>query len=357
MIILNRKTILLTTALLMLVMLPPLSLALDESYVISSMSRILIFAMAAVSLDLIVGYGAMVSFGHAAFVGLGAYTAAVLGFHYHESIAMFSFPFEFSGSNQLLVSLLLAMLVAALVAVLTGMICLRTHGIHFIMITLAFAQMLYYLFISLDYYGGEDGLVMLTRNELPGVDLADDTQFYYLCLFFLLAYLLLALRLVNSQFGRVIRGCKINEKRMQALGFNTYWYRLVAYVIAATGAALAGALLANKTEFVDPGLFSWHLSGELLVMVILGGMGSIYGAVIGAMVYLILEQVFAAYTEHWMFFLGPVLILVVIRARHGIFGCQWLTSYCIPTSSVKAMPACAPTMTWTCNYCAVRSMP
>ncbi len=325
---LNRKSILLGLAFLLLVVLPPLSLALDESYIISSMSRVLIFAMAAVSLDLIVGYGAMVSFGHAAFVGLGAYTAAILGFHYHDAIPIFSFPFEFSGSNQLLVSLVLAMLVAGLVAVLTGMICLRTHGIHFIMITLAFAQMLYYLFISLDYYGGEDGLVMLERNQLPGVDLADDTQFYYLCLLFLVGYLVLALRLVNSQFGRVIRGCKINEKRMQALGFNTYWYRLVAYVIAATGAALAGALLANKTEFVDPGLFSWHLSGELLVMVILGGMGSIYGAVIGAMVYLLLEQVFAAYTEHWMFFLGPVLILVVIRARHGIYGLldKWWTA-------------------------------
>jgi branched-chain amino acid transport system permease protein len=188
------------------------------------------------------------------------------------------------------------------------------------MITLAFAQMLYYLFISLDRYGGEDGLVMWGRNELPGLDLGDDSQFYYLCLFVLCGYLLLSLRLVNSPFGRVIRGCKYNPQRMQALGFNTYVYRLAAYVIAATGGAMAGVLLANKTEYVDPGLFSWQLSGELLVMVILGGMGSLYGAVIGAMVFLILEQLFSAYTEHWMLFLGPVLILVVIFARHGIFG-------------------------------------
>jgi len=306
--------------LLLLVLLPPLSHALDESYLVSSMARILIFAMAAVSLDLIVGYGAMVSFGHAAFVGLGAYVAAIFAFHFDEGSALFNLPIEYSGSNQLLLIIIAAMLVAALVALITGMISLRTHGIHFIMITLAFAQMLYFLFVSLDYYGGEDGLLMNGRNVLTLLDLSDDTQFYYLCLFMLVLYLVLAIRLVNSRFGRVIQGCKINETRMRALGFNTYGYRLTAYVIAATGAAIAGVLLANKTEFVDPGLFSWHLSGELLVMVILGGMGSLYGAVIGAFVFLLLEQVFSAYTEHWMFFLGPVLIMVVVFARHGIYG-------------------------------------
>jgi len=222
--------------------------------------------------------------------------------------------------NNLFLILIVAIFVAAIVAALTGLISLRTHGIHFIMITLAFAQMLYYLFISLDTYGGEDGLLMPGRNQVPFIDTADDFTFYYLCLLILVVYIFLSRRLVNSQFGRVIRGCKLNEKRMQSLGFNTYWYRLTAYIIAATGAAVAGVLLANKTEFVDPGLFSWHLSGELLVMVILGGLGSIYGAVIGAFVYLLLEQVLSAYTEHWMFFLGPFLILVVIYARHGIYG-------------------------------------
>lgn len=316
----NRKLIFLLLSLILLLLLPPLLEAIDESYVISSLSRVLIFGMAAVSLDLIVGYGAMVSFGHAAFVGLGAYTAAILSFHVTDGSPVFNVSFMFEGSNNLLVAMVLAMIVAAVVAALTGMISLRTQGIHFIMITLAFAQMLYFLFISLGTYGGEDGLIMEGRNELPFVDLGSDMAFYYLCLFVLVIYLFLSLRLVNSQFGRVIQGSKINDQRMQALGFNTYWYRLTVYIIAATGAAVAGVLLANKTEFVDPGLFSWHLSGELLVMVILGGLGSIYGAVIGAAVYLILEQVLSAYTEHWMFFLGPVLILVVVFARHGLFG-------------------------------------
>ncbi len=318
--IMNRKLIILIACLLVLLLLPPVSQALDESYLISTMTRVLIFAMAAISLDLIVGYGAMVSFGHAAFVGLGAYVAAILSFHLHDGSGLFGLSIGYQGTEHLIPILVIAMLVAALVALLTGMISLRTHGIHFIMITLAFAQMLYFLFISLDYYGGEDGLIMLSRNQVPLIDTGNDSAFYYLCLTFLLLFIVFGRRLVYSHFGRVLQGCKHNEKRMRALGFNTYWYRLSAYVIAAMGAAIAGVLLANKTEYVDPGLFSWHLSGELLVMVILGGLGSIYGAGIGAIVYLLLEQIFSAYTEHWQFLLGPVLITVVIFARHGIYG-------------------------------------
>jgi len=316
----KRKLVLLLACLAAFVLLPPLAHAIDESYLVSTMSRVLIFAMAAISLDLIVGYGAMVSFGHAAFVGLGAYVAAIMGFHYHDNSPLFNLPFLFEGSNQLLLILPCAIGVSALVALLTGMINLRTHGIHFIMITLAFAQMLFFLFVSLDYYGGEDGLIMLGRNQLFGIDTDDDTQFYYLSLVLLVVFILSARRLVDSQFGRVLQGCKQNEARMQALGFNTYRYRLAAFVISAAAAAVAGVMLANKTEYVDPGLFSWQLSGELLVMVILGGLGSIYGAVIGAFVFLVLEQVFSAYTEHWMVLLGPFLILVVIFARHGIYG-------------------------------------
>lgn len=317
---LKRKLILLLTCLVALLLLPPLAYVIDETYLISSMSRVLIFAMAAISLDLIVGYGAMVSFGHAAFVGLGAYTAAILSFHYHDDSPLLTLPFLFDGSNHLLVVIPLAMIIAGLVALLTGMINLRTHGIHFIMITLAFAQMLFFLFVSLDYYGGEDGLIMYARNEVPLIDTGDDTAFYYLSLLLLVGFVIGARRLVNSRFGRVLQGCKQNEVRMQALGFNTYRYRLTAFVISAMAAAVAGVMLANKTEFVDPGLFSWHLSGELLVMIILGGLGSIYGAVIGAFAYLVLEQVFSAYTEHWMVLLGPFLIIVVIFARRGIFG-------------------------------------
>ena len=300
--------------------LPLLAELADDPFIITVVSRTMIFAIAAVSLDLIVGYGALVSFGHAAFIGLGAYSAGILSFHLAEAGPIFESPFLFEGSNNLAVIMVVAVLICAVVAAITGAISLRTRGIHFIMITLAFAQMLYFLFISLEFYGGEDGLVMYERNALPGADLNNDTQFYYLVAGLLFLVIIVSRRLVNSRFGRVLQGCKHNTLRMQTLGFDTFWYQLTAYVFAACFGGVAGVLLANQSEFVDPGLFHWHLSGELLVMVILGGMGSIYGAAIGAFVYLLLEQVLSVYTEHWQIFLGPFLILVVLFARHGIYG-------------------------------------
>lgn len=316
----NVNRLFLISAPIVLCLLPLVAILFDETFIITVVSRTMIYAIAAVSLDLIVGYGALVSFGHAAFIGLGAYTAGILSFHLAEAGPLFESPFLFEGSNNLLFIIVATVFVCAIVAALTGAISLRTRGIHFIMITLAFAQMLYFLFVSLDFYGGEDGLLMYSRNELPGADLNNDTQFYYVvaaCLFVVIA---LSRRLVNSRFGRVLQGCKHNTLRMQTLGFNTFWYQLTAYILAACMGGLAGVLLANQSEFVDPGLFHWHLSGELLVMVILGGMGSIYGAALGAFVYLLLEQILSAYTEHWQVFLGPFLILVVLFARHGIYG-------------------------------------
>jgi len=191
---------------------------------------------------------------------------------------------------------------------------------HFIMITLAFAQMGYYFFISLEGYGGDDGLSLWARNTLPGIDLADDTSFYYLCLVALALFLFLSYKLVHSRFGRVIRGCKENELRMEVLGFATYRYKLVCFTIAGGGAGLAGALLANQSEFVSPGLLQWTHSGELLVMVILGGMGSLLGPVLGAITLLSLEEILSAYTEHWMVFLGPVLVIVILFAKRGLYG-------------------------------------
>ncbi len=316
----NKKTFFFVLAVAILAVLPTAAEIFDELFLVTVISRVMIYSIAAISLDLIVGYGALVSFGHAAFIGLGAYTAGILSFHLAEAGPLFEQPFVFDGSNSLLTALQVSLLVSVVVAAITGIISLRTKGIHFIMITLAFAQMLYFLFISLDFYGGEDGLLMYGRNEVPGLDLNDDSEFYYVVLGFLIVSVFLTKRLVNSQFGRVLKGCKYNTTRMQTLGFNTFWYQLTAYIFAACLGGVAGVLLANQSEFVDPGLFHWHLSGELLVMVILGGMGSIYGAVIGAFVYLLLEQTLSAYTEHWQFYLGPFLITVVLYARHGIFG-------------------------------------
>ncbi len=191
---------------------------------------------------------------------------------------------------------------------------------HFIMITLAFAQMLYYFFVGLERYGGDDGLSIFSRNRLPGLDLNSDSQFYYLCLFFLVIYLIFVHRLVYSRFGLVIRGANCNNRRIQAIGIHSSRYRLICFAIAGAGGGLAGALLANQSEFVSPGLLNWTLSGELMVMVLLGGLGSLFGPVLGATIFLLLEEVLAMYTEHWMVYLGPILVIVVIFAKHGLFG-------------------------------------
>jgi len=303
-----------------LALVPLAATALGQEYYISFFSRILVYAIAAVSLDLLLGYAGMVSLGHAAYVGVGAYVVGI--FFYHSSMAepLFTWPFVCNGSENGLVVLPLAVIVSALFAVVFGALSLRTKGMHFIMITLAFAQMLYYFFVSLDTYGGGDGLSLYSRSALPGLDLGEDVQFYYLCLGLLVLFLLFCFRLVNSRFGLVIRGGCDNERRLKALGVNVFAYRLVCFMIAGAGAGLAGALMANQTEYVSPGLMHWTLSGELMVMVLIGGMGTLFGPVVGAAVFLSLEEILAMATAHWMVYMGPFLVLVVVFARNGIFG-------------------------------------
>jgi len=303
-----------------LLLLPVVAGLTGEPYLLSLGSRILIYALAAVSLDLLLGYSGMISLGHAAFVGIGAYVAGIFHFHSFEASPLFSMPFVLMGSENGLLVLPLAILVAAFAALVIGALCLRTTGMHFIMITLAFAQMLYYFFVSLEKYGGDDGLSLYARNSFPGLDLADDLQFYYLCLTALGLFLFFTCRLVNSRFGLIIRGAGNNDRRIKGLGIHANSYKLVTFMIAGGGAGLAGALLANQTEYVSPGLMHWTLSGELMVMVLLGGLGTLFGPVLGAAVFLLLEEGLAMHTEHWMVYMGPVLILVVIFAKHGLFG-------------------------------------
>lgn len=316
----TRKQLFLTIGLVALLLLPPVTALMGEHYLVSLVSRILIYALVAVSLDLILGYGGMVSFGHAAYFGIGAYVVGILAYHGYESIPLISWPIELTGSESLLITLPAAALISALFAAVIGALCLRTRGMHFIMITLAFAQMLYFFYVSLEAYGGDDGLSLYSRNQLPGVDLTDDRSFYYLCLGILLAFLYFSYRLVNSRFGRVIQGIRENEQRMLALGFPVFWYKWVCFIIAAAGAGIAGALIANQTEFVSPGLMHWTRSGEILIMVLLGGVGTLFGPLLGAFVLLLMEEVLAAYTEHWMVFLGPFLIIMVLFAKKGVFG-------------------------------------
>ena len=288
----------------LLIVLPFIAEALDESFYIGVASRVLIFALAATSLNLILGFGGMVSFGHAAFVGMGAYTVGIL---------------MQGGVMSAWVAWPAAALVGGLFALVIGLISLRTRGVYFIMITLAFAQMLFYLVVSLKQYGGEDGLSLMARSDLGlGLDLADDTQFYFVVLAVCVAVFLALARLLNARFGHVLQAIRENETRMAALGCPVYRHKLIAFVLAGALAGLAGALLANQSGFVSPSLLQWHQSGILLVMVILGGVGHLYGGLAGAVVFLLIEEIASTYTMHWQFGLGAVLLAVVLLAPNGL---------------------------------------
>ncbi len=279
---------------------------MDEPFYTRLATRIMIYGLCALSLDLILGYGGMVSFGHAAFLGMGAYTAAVMAHHGIDS-AWIVWP--------------AAIGVSAAGALVIGAVSLRTAGVYFIMITLAFAQMCFYFVSSLQEYGGDDGMSMWSRNDFGGVlDIADHTTFFHLVLAILFIALFLGRRLVNSRFGMVMQGVRENERRMRSLGFPVYRYKLACFVLSGAMAGLAGVLLANLTKYVSPALMHWTRSGDILIMVILGGMKSLLGPVLGAAALLLAEDFLSEYTRHWMIFLGPILIAAVLFARGGVYG-------------------------------------
>jgi branched-chain amino acid transport system permease protein len=277
-----------------------------EGYVLSLLTSVMIFALAAVSLDLILGYGGLISFGHGTFLGIGAYSVAILTHH---------------GTQDAVVHLLTGVAVSALFALLIGAISLRTKGVYFIMITLAFGQMLFFFATSLAAYGGDDGMTLPSRSIVFGANLLGSGRVFYYVVFacLLLAYLLCRM-IVASRFGRVLRGAQENPVRMEALGFDPFAFQLTAFVIAGMLCGIAGFLLANHTEFVSPAYMTWQRSGELIFMVVLGGLGTLHGAIVGAAAFLLLEEQLAGYTEHWKMIFGPVLILVVLFARGGILG-------------------------------------
>ncbi|HEU0259823.1 MAG TPA: branched-chain amino acid ABC transporter permease [Burkholderiales bacterium] len=285
--------------------------ALDQHFYTSFATRILIYAMAAASLNLVLGYGGMVSFGHAAFFGAGAYIVGILAVE---------------GITSLWISWPLAIAVAALAAAAIGAISLRTRGVYFIMITLAFAQMMYYVFVSLKAYGGDDGLSLPGRSSGLGVSLSDDFVWYYLVLVLLIVILYLLHRLLASRFGRVIEAIRENETRATAVGYPVYRYKLLCFVISGAIAGLAGALIANQTSYVGPALLHWVQSGTLMIMVILGGVGRFWGGPVGAGVLLALEELFSGspllgpYSLHWQLPVGAILLAVVLFAPQGIAG-------------------------------------
>jgi branched-chain amino acid transport system permease protein len=286
--------------------LPWLLDALGFGYYLSLASRILVYAIAATSLNLVLGYGGLVSFGHAAFVGVGAYATGILisegidgvGWHLLATLA-------FSGAAALVI----------------GAISLRTRGVYFIMITLAFAQMLFYLANSMKGYGGDEGLNIRARSTLGfGLDLKQPATFYYVALAVLAASMLALARFAPSRFGQAVRALRDDDVRAEALGFPTYRLKLLLFLVAGALGGIAGALGVNQTGYVSPAILHWTQSGTLMVMVILGGVGTVWGGLVGAAALLLLQEVLSGHTEHWEFWTGWVLLAVVLFARRGLAG-------------------------------------
>jgi len=280
----------------------------NQPFYLDLLSRALILGIAAISLNLILGFGGMVSLGHAAYIGIGAYCVGI--------------PSYYDFYNGWL-HLALALSVSAGFALVTGAISLRTKGVYFIMITMAFSQMAYFVFLSLEEYGADDGLVIYSRSEFPEwLSMNSSTGLYYWIFAVLLMALFFTKRLLHSRFGRVIVGSRYNEQRMQALGFNTYRYRLVCYVIAAMICSVAGMLLGNFTSFISPDMMGWSRSGELIFMVIIGGVATLFGPLVGTIAFVLLEEFLSAITIYWHLIFGVLLVLLVLFGKGGIHG--WL---------------------------------
>jgi branched-chain amino acid transport system permease protein len=308
-VLLRDPRIILTTLLLVLVALLPF---FASNFFVSFGSRIIIWTIAAVSLNIILGYGGMVSFGHAAYLGIGGYAMGIMAHH---------------GINSGFLQWPVAMLASALWALAVGALSMRTRGVYFIMITLAFAQLIYFVGVGLEAYGGDDGLTIYKRSEFAGIlSLKDRATFYWTCLAVMLGAFYLCHRLVNSRFGMVLRGSKSNDLRMRALGFPTTRYRLTAFTLAGAMCGLAGALLANQTDFISPAMMHWITSGDLIVIVVLGGMGTLFGPLYGAIAFFVLEEslkpiidwVRPGWGDYWRLVFGPMLVMVALYARGGL---------------------------------------
>lgn len=291
---------------LLLLLAPVIALAFEQAFYLDLLTRILILAIAVVSLNLIVGYGGMVSLGHAAYLGIGAYCVGI--------------PSYYDVYNGF-IHLGLAIVCSAAFALVTGAICLRTRGLYFIFITLAFTQMMYFTFVSIEEYGADDGLLIYQRSEFGGLlDIENASALYYLVLMVLLVSLYLMQRLINARFGRVLFGIKHNEERMQALGYDTYKYKLCCYVISGTLCGVAGFFLANFSSFISPSMMDWVHSGELIFMMVIGGTGAVMGPVVGTAAFILLEEFLSGITIYWHLLFGLLLIALVMFGKGGLHG-------------------------------------
>lgn len=303
-----------------LVLVPLIASQLDEPFIITLATKVAILALAGVGLNLALGQGGLVSFGHAAYFGMGGYAMGILASHAQSYAPLMEVPFVIEGTNQMPVIWLVAMIASALLALLIGALSLRTSGVYFIMVTLAFGQMFYYFAISWPAYGGEDGLSIYVRNQFPGLNTLVPIQFFGLCFVVLAVVLFVVSRLNASAFGLALSGAHQNEERAQTVGINVYRTRLVAFVISGAITGLAGALYADLNRFVSPTMFSWHTSGEIMIFIILGGVARLFGPIVGAATYIILEHLLGGISQYWQIYLGAILLFIVLFAKGGIIG-------------------------------------
>jgi|TARA_B110000977_G_scaffold162433_1_gene207889 branched-chain amino acid transport system permease protein len=305
---------------LLLLSIPAIGIIFNEPYYITLATKVIILGIAGVGLNLALGYGGLISFGHAAFFGIGGYVAAIMSYHALNEELLFEIPLAISGSSEMLIIWPLAIVISAFFSLLIGLLSLRTSGVYFIMITLAFAQMLYYFSISWPSYGGEDGLSMHMRNTLPFINTMNPLNFFLICLAWFFIAIFITSKLINSPYGMALQATKQNEERVKSVGIETFKVKLIVFVFSGAITGLAGSLYADLNRFVSPSMLNWHTSGEIMVFVILGGIARLYGPLLGASFFIILEQTLGLYTENWQFWLGLILILEIIFARSGIMG-------------------------------------
>ena len=315
-----RETLTNLVLLIALVAFPAWALAVDEPFLITLATRAVILALAAVGLNIALGWGGLVSLGHAAFFGIGGYAMGILASHAQGYSPLTEWPFVIEGTKSMPIIWLVAILASALAALGIGLLSLRTSGVYFIMITLAFGQMLYYFAISWSAYGGEDGLSIYVRNGFPGLNTLVPVQFYGLCLAVLVLVLALNAALIRSPFGLALNAARQSPERVRTVGLDPRRLQLAAFVLSGAITGLAGALFADLNRFVSPSMLSWQMSGEIMVLVILGGAARLFGPVAGAILFVVLEHVLDGISDYWHVFLGALLLLIVLFARGGIVG-------------------------------------
>ncbi|MEP1522692.1 branched-chain amino acid ABC transporter permease [Ascidiaceihabitans sp.] len=316
----KRETILNAVMVLGLFIVPLWAWIADEPFIITLTTKAAILALAGVGLNIALGIGGLVSFGHAAFFGLGGYAMGILASHAQSYAPIMESPFLIEGTKSMPVIWLAAIITSGLAALAIGALSLRTTGVYFIMITLAFGQMLYFFTISWPAYGGEDGLPIYVRNGFPGVNTLDPIQFYGVVFVILMAALFFTARLIKSPFGLALNAARQSSERVETVGINPYRLRLMAFVISGMITGLAGALFADLNRFVSPTMFSWQISGEIMVFIIIGGVGRLFGPVVGAVLFILLEHILGGLSDYWHIYLGVLLLLIVLFARGGVIG-------------------------------------